>query len=138
SRPSRERGSCSAASSCRCGRAEPRLERAPPRRSRGTKRSSSRERIPLGQREISLTQRLGARWHGSCDAIEPENDLVPARAMWKGRIRLDGFELPVKLYSAATDRAVHFRLLHAPDRVPLELRIVAPATNQPVGHHETP
>nr|PZN18063.1 MAG: Ku protein [Pseudomonadota bacterium] len=59
------------------------------------------------------------------------------RAMWKGRIRLDGFELPVKLYSAATDRAVHFRLLHAPDRVPLEQRMVDPVTNEPVAYQET-
>jgi DNA end-binding protein Ku len=36
-----------------------------------------------------------------------------ARAIWKGRIRFGGVEVPVKMYSAVQDRSVHFHLLDA-------------------------
>ena len=49
---------------------------------------------------------------------------MSARAIWKGRIVLGKHEVPVKLYSAVEDRAVHFHLLHAKDMTPVEQRIV--------------
>lgn len=55
-----------------------------------------------------------------------------ARAIWKGVIRFGGTELPVKLYSAVQDRAVHFRLLHAPDNVPVQQRMINPVTGEVV------
>lgn len=55
-----------------------------------------------------------------------------ARAMWKGVIRLGEERVPVKLYSAARDRTVHFRLLHEPDRVPVRQRMVNPLTESVV------
>lgn len=49
---------------------------------------------------------------------------VMARAIWKGRLVIGEETLAIKLYSAVEDRKVHFRLLHAVDREPVEQRIV--------------
>lgn len=40
--------------------------------------------------------------------------------------------MPVKFYSAVTDRKVHFRLLHKADQVPVEQRMVDPRSGKPV------
>ncbi|RPI25290.1 MAG: Ku protein [Acidobacteria bacterium] len=55
-----------------------------------------------------------------------------ARAIWKGVIQFDHLELPVKLYSAVQDRAVHFRLLHKKDRQPVKQMMVNPETGEEV------
>lgn len=56
-----------------------------------------------------------------------------ARAMWKGVVQVgDGLEVPVKLYAAAVDRRVHFRLLHARDLVPVRQRLVDPRSGEEV------
>jgi DNA end-binding protein Ku len=60
-----------------------------------------------------------------------------ARATWKGVIGLGDVEVPVKLYSAVEDRGVHFRLLHEPDLVPVEQKMVHPGTNRPVPYEDT-
>jgi DNA end-binding protein Ku len=52
--------------------------------------------------------------------------------MWKGRLRLDSQHLDVKLYSAVEDRTVHFHLLHAKDRAPVEQHIVRKDTGRDV------
>jgi DNA end-binding protein Ku len=52
--------------------------------------------------------------------------------MWKAALRLGDWELPVKLYAAAEDRGVHFRLLHAADRVPVAQRMVDPGSGDEV------
>ena len=57
---------------------------------------------------------------------------MAARAIWKAVVALDDMELPVKLYSAVEDRRVHFRLLHAADRHPVEQRMVHPRTGDVV------
>lgn len=57
---------------------------------------------------------------------------MAARAIWKARIRLRDVTVPVKLFSAIEDRKVHFRLLHAKDRVPVTQRMVDPRTEEPV------
>lgn len=44
--------------------------------------------------------------------------------MWKGRLLIGKEELPVKMYSAAQDRTVHFRLLDKESRSPVHQRIV--------------
>lgn len=61
---------------------------------------------------------------------------MAARAMWKGRLRLGTADVPVKLFSAAADQRVHFRLLHGPDHVPVEQRMLNPNTNESVPHEE--
>ena len=55
-----------------------------------------------------------------------------ARAMWKGVIRIADMAVPVKLYAAAEDRKVRFRLLHEPDGVPVQQRMVNPDTGDVV------
>lgn len=59
-----------------------------------------------------------------------------ARAVWKGVLRFGPAAVPVKLYSAVTDRRIHFRLLHAEDLVPVEQRYVDPRTGEEVARAE--
>jgi DNA end-binding protein Ku len=47
-----------------------------------------------------------------------------ARAIWKGELVLGKTKLPVQMFSAVQDQAIHFRLLHSKDLVPVEQRIV--------------
>jgi DNA end-binding protein Ku len=56
--------------------------------------------------------------------------MMTARAIWTGIIRLDDLQVPVKLYSAVTDRSVHFRLLHRKDQVPVRQQLVNSETDQ--------
>jgi DNA end-binding protein Ku len=57
---------------------------------------------------------------------------MPVRAMWKGVIRFGAVSVPIKLYAAAQDRAVHFRLLHQADQAPVQQKMVHPKTGEPV------
>jgi DNA end-binding protein Ku len=62
---------------------------------------------------------------------------MAARAMWKADLALGETKVPVKLYSAAQDTTVHFRLLHATDNAPVKQQLVDPETEQPVAPAET-
>lgn len=62
--------------------------------------------------------------------------MMAARAIWTGVIRLDDLRVPVKLYSAVTDRTVHFRLLHRKDQVPVRQQIINPETDRVVPFSE--
>jgi DNA end-binding protein Ku len=57
---------------------------------------------------------------------------MAARAIWKGVIRFDDVEVPVKLYSAVQDQAVRFRLLHGKDMQPVKQQMVNPETGKVV------
>jgi len=57
---------------------------------------------------------------------------MSARAIWKGHVALGKREVPVKVYAAVQDRAVHFHLLHAKDLTPVEQRIVRKDNGQEV------
>lgn len=57
---------------------------------------------------------------------------MAARAMWKGRIRFGDVDVPVKLYSAVQDQAVHFRLLDAKRKEPIKQQMVDPETGDVV------
>ena len=59
-----------------------------------------------------------------------------ARAIWKGQLQLAKQQVGVKLYSAVEDRDVHFHLLHAKDRAPVEQHIVRKDTGKEVGKDE--
>ena len=61
---------------------------------------------------------------------------MPARAMWKGSIKIGRTELPVKMYSAVVDRGVHFRLLHKPDKNPVKQMMVNPETGDVVEYKD--
>lgn len=50
---------------------------------------------------------------------------MAARAIWKGVVQFGTAKVPVKLYSAVTDRTVHFRLLHKSDKQPVKQMLVS-------------
>lgn len=57
---------------------------------------------------------------------------VSARAIWKGRIVLGKHEVPIKMYSAVEDRAVHFKLLARKGHEPVKQRMVRKDTGSEV------
>lgn len=57
---------------------------------------------------------------------------MAARAMWKAELEIGPARIPVKLYAAAQDRKVHFRLLHAADSTPVVQEMVDALTGEPV------
>src|SRR5688572_29190814 len=61
---------------------------------------------------------------------------MSARAIWKGRIRFGSADVPVKLYSAVKDRAVHFRLLDSKRKEPVKQQMVDPHTGKVVASDE--
>src|SRR6185436_16506984 len=61
---------------------------------------------------------------------------MAARAIWKGVVKLGKAEVPVKLYSAVTDKSIHFRLLHKTDHEPVKQQMVNPETGEPVSFEE--
>lgn len=61
---------------------------------------------------------------------------MTARAMWKGAICFADVRVPVKFYAAVADRDVHFRLLHARDRVPVKQAMVKPESGDVVPYAE--
>lgn len=61
---------------------------------------------------------------------------MAARAIYKAHLQLGKLSLGVKLYSAVSDRKVHFRLLHEPDRQPLKQRLMDPTTGEEVAREQ--
>lgn len=57
---------------------------------------------------------------------------MKARTMWKAIIQVDTEEIPVRLYAAATDHTIRFRLLHKKDKAPVEQRMVHGDTGKEV------
>jgi DNA end-binding protein Ku len=57
---------------------------------------------------------------------------MAARAIWKASICFGAVDVPVKLYSAVQDRAVHFRLLDAKRHEPVKQHMVDPDTGRVV------
>jgi len=57
---------------------------------------------------------------------------VSTRAIWKGNLVLGKHEVPIKMYSAVEDQAVHFHLLHDKDLTPVEQKIVRKDNGQEV------
>jgi DNA end-binding protein Ku len=61
---------------------------------------------------------------------------MAARAIWKGIIKIGTAKVPVKLYSAVTDRTVHFRLLHKTDKQPVKQRLISSESAEPVEYSD--
>ena len=55
-----------------------------------------------------------------------------ARAIWKGTISFGSVALPVKLYSAAQDQSMHFRLLDTRTKKPVEQHMIDPESGEVV------
>jgi DNA end-binding protein Ku len=62
---------------------------------------------------------------------------VAARAIWQGTVVVQKMELGVKVYSAVVDRQIHFHLVHRPDRIRVQQRMVEAGTHTPVPLAET-
>lgn len=62
---------------------------------------------------------------------------MSARAVWKGVLVLAEERVPVKLYAAAEDKSVSFRLLHRADNVPVKQVLVNPATEESVEYADS-
>lgn len=61
---------------------------------------------------------------------------MPARAIWKGVLKIGRESVPVKLYSAVQDRAVHFHILDARTEQPVKQRMVEPESGEEVPHED--
>ena len=59
---------------------------------------------------------------------------MAARAIYKAVIRFADVRVPVKLYAAVQDRAVHFRLLHRKDHSPVKQVMVNPVSGDSVAY----
>src|SRR5690242_19855069 len=57
---------------------------------------------------------------------------MPARAMWKGKIKIGTTRVPVALYSAVIDRTLHFHILEEKTMTPVKQHMVNPATGKQV------
>lgn len=61
---------------------------------------------------------------------------MAARAIWKGILNLGDRRLPVKVYSAAQDRKIHFHLLHDQDQERIKQRLASSVTGETVAYDE--
>jgi DNA end-binding protein Ku len=61
---------------------------------------------------------------------------MAARAIWKGIIKIGSTTLPVKLFSAVTDRTIHFRLLHRTDHQPVKQQLVSSESEETIEYEE--
>lgn len=61
---------------------------------------------------------------------------MAARAIWKGVVHVGTLKVPVKLYSAVTNRTVHFRLLHKTDKQPVKQQLVSSDSGEAIEYGE--
>jgi DNA end-binding protein Ku len=61
---------------------------------------------------------------------------MAARAIWTGRLKLGSSELPVRLYSAVEDRAIHFHILDSKTKARVRQHMVHPETDEEVPQQE--
>lgn len=57
---------------------------------------------------------------------------MAARAMWKGELKLGATKIPVKLYSAVSDRTVHFHILDEKHLMRVKQHMVSPDSGDEV------
>jgi DNA end-binding protein Ku len=62
---------------------------------------------------------------------------MAARAIWKGNIVFGSINVPIKLYSAAEDHGIHFKLLDRRTKKPVKQHMVNPETGDVVDYAET-
>jgi len=61
---------------------------------------------------------------------------MPARAMWKGKLKLGSTTVPVDLYAAVVDKTVHFHILEERTKSRVKQHMVNPETNKEVPSDE--
>ncbi|WP_054644859.1 non-homologous end joining protein Ku [Thermoanaerobacter thermocopriae] len=58
------------------------------------------------------------------------------RSMWKGAISFGLVSIPIKLYTATEDHAIHFRQLHKECKTPIKYEKICPVCNRPISDEE--
>src|SRR5688500_18404798 len=71
------------------------------------------------------------------NSAEKRTAKTGTRAMWKGVVTFAGISVPVKLYSAVTDKSIHFRLLDPKKHQPVKFQMIDPKTDETVEHEES-
>src|SRR4051794_16178324 len=61
---------------------------------------------------------------------------MPPRSIWNGAIAFGAVTVPVKVYSALEDKAIHFHEVHLNDGGGIEHRLVDPGTNREVNREK--
>src|SRR6185369_16677605 len=61
---------------------------------------------------------------------------MPARAIWKGELKLGSNKIPVKLYSGVTDRTVRFHILDEKHLMRVKQHMVSPDSGEEVAREE--
>lgn len=61
---------------------------------------------------------------------------MAARAIWKGELKLGTTQVPIKLYSAVTDRTVHFHILDDKQLMRVKQHMVSPDSGDEVANEE--
>lgn len=61
---------------------------------------------------------------------------MPARAIWKGNLKLDSTRVPVKLYSAVQDQTVRFHILEERSKTRVKQHMIDPDSNEAVSPEE--
>src|SRR5258705_4053933 len=61
---------------------------------------------------------------------------MTARAIWKGELKLNSTRVPVKLYSALKDQAVHFHILDEKSKTRVKQHMVEPDSGKEVTNEE--
>jgi DNA end-binding protein Ku len=78
------------------------------------------------------TKRKRARSRGTAGRSNGRAKAGGARSIWKGEIHFGSVTVAVKLYSAVTDRSVHFRLLDDRKHEPVRQHMINPETGDVV------
>src|SRR3954453_4026830 len=61
---------------------------------------------------------------------------MPPRSIWNGAIAFGAVTVPIKVYGALEDKAIHFREVHLNDGGGIEHRLVDPGTNREVNREK--
>src|SRR5688572_15059248 len=83
-------------------------------------------------------RRMMGHVHETCTPVAKSsgNKTMTARSKWNGCLRVGTCKIPVKLYAAARDDAVHFHLLHDRDHMRVEQRMVHPLSGKALAGKE--
>jgi DNA end-binding protein Ku len=82
--------------------------------------------LPRLSREPKLRKQFGKRGF----------QVMAARAIWKGELKIGSTKIPVKLYSAVVDRTVHFNILDDKHLMRVKQRMVSPDSGEEVATEE--
>jgi len=61
---------------------------------------------------------------------------MPARAIWKGNLKINSTKVPVKLYSALQDQTVRFHILDEHSKTRVKQHMIDPETSEEVPNEE--